>query len=180
MLLDPLEEQLDLPAQTVRLVVMVRAGNAKLLERKTSRLPVSGSLNLIRRSGAGKPLCESEAGERDGLVADEAGASVDRMRVSALGLEVSLGADDEEAAGLMKATEPIEVDVSAIHDVDGTGLGHQLIEDIDVVQLAVADEDEGRDIAPQIQERVQLDRRFGRATAGKSQRHRSIVVASST
>jgi hypothetical protein len=49
----------------------------------------------------------------------------------------------------MKATEPIEVGVS-IHDVDGTGLGHQLIEDIDVVQLAVADEDEGRDIAPQI------------------------------
>ena len=69
------------------------------------------------------------------------------------------GADDEEAAGLMKATEPIEVDVSAIHDVDGTGLGHQLIEDIDVVQLAVADEDEGRDIAPQIKERVQLARR---------------------
>lgn len=31
------------------------------------------------------------------------------------------------------------------------------------MQLAVADEDEGRDIAPQIQERVQLDRRFGRA-----------------
>jgi len=31
------------------------------------------------------------------------------------------------------------------------------------VQLAVADEDEGRDIAPQIQERVQFDRRFGRA-----------------
>ena len=39
-------------------LVTVRAGNAKLLERKTSRLPVSGSLNLIRRSGAGKPLCE--------------------------------------------------------------------------------------------------------------------------
>src|ERR1039458_10602381 len=57
----------------------------------------------------------------------------------------------------------IEVDVSAIHDIDGTRLGQQLIEDIDVVQLAVADEDEGRDIAPQIQERVQFDRRFGRA-----------------
>ena len=81
----------------------------------------------------------------------------------------------------MKATEPIEVDVSAIHDVDGTGLGHQLIEDIDVVQLAVADEDEGRDIAPQIQERVQLDRRFGRAEQHpRGARHRSIVVASST
>lgn len=104
-----------------------------------------------------------EAGERDGLFADEAGASVDHMRVPALGLEVGLGADDGEAAGLVKAAEPIEVDVSAIHDVDGTGLGQQLIEDIDVVQLAVADEDEGRDIAPQIQERVQLDRRFGRA-----------------
>lgn len=43
----------------------------------------------------GKAIERVEAGERDGLVADEAGPSVDHMRVSALGLEVCLGADDK-------------------------------------------------------------------------------------
>src|SRR6202035_681061 len=150
MLLDPLEEQLDLPAQTVELGDG-EGGQREVVGEKDQSLAGLGILEPDTSQRRGEALVRVEAGERDGLVADEAGASVDRMR------------DDEEAAGLMKATEPIEVDVSAIHDVDGTGLGHQLIEDIDVVQLAVADEDEGRDIAPQIQERVQLDRRFGRA-----------------
>src|SRR6266851_2149777 len=56
----------------------------------------------------GEALVRVEAGEGDGLVADEAGASVNGMRVAALGLEVGLGADDEEAAGLVKVAEPIE------------------------------------------------------------------------
>jgi hypothetical protein len=162
MLLDPLEEQLDLPAQTVELGDG-EGGQCEVVGEKDQSLAGLGILEPDTSQRRGEALVRVEPGERDGLVADEASASVDRMRVSALGLEISLGADDEEAAGLMKATEPIEVDVSAIHDVDGTGLGHQLIEDIDVVQLAVADKDEGWDIAPQIQERVQLDRRFGRA-----------------
>ena len=162
MLLDPFEEQLDLPAQTVELGDG-KGGQREVVGEKDQSLAGLGILEPDTSQRRGEALVRVEAGERDGLVADETGASVDRMRVSALGLEVSLSPDDEEAAGLMKATEPIEVDVSAIHDVDGTGLGHQLIEDIDVVQLAVADEDEGWDIAPQIQERMQLDRRFGRA-----------------
>src|SRR6266581_3870382 len=162
MLLDPFEEQLDLPAQTVELGDG-KGGQREVVGEKDQSLAGLGILEPDTSQRRGEALVRVEAGERDGLVAAETGASVDRMRVSALGLEVSLSPDDEEAAGLMKATEPIEVDVSAIHDVDGTGLGHQLIEDIDVVQLAGADEDEGWDIAPQIQERVQLDRRFGRA-----------------
>ena len=72
----------------------------------------------------GDALVRVEAGERDGLVADEAGALVDRMRIPALRPKVGLGADDEEAAGLVKAAEPVEIDVAAIHDVDGAGLGH--------------------------------------------------------
>jgi len=38
-----------------------------------------------------------------------------------------------------------------------------LIEDVDLVQFAVADVDENRDIAAQIEQRVQLDRRLGAA-----------------
>src|SRR5665213_3502583 len=138
MLLDPLEEQLDLPAQTVELGDG-EGGQREVVGEKDQPLAGLGVLEPDTSQRRGEAFLRVEAGERDGLVADEAGASVDRMRVPALGLEVGLGADDEEAAGLVKAGEPIEVDVSTIHDVDGTRLGHQLIENIDVVKLAVAE-----------------------------------------
>ncbi len=47
------------------------------------------------------------------------------MRITTLGFEVGFGARHKEAAGLVKAMEPFEVDVAAIHDVEGTGLGYQ-------------------------------------------------------
>ena len=103
MLLDPLEEQLDLPAQTVELGDG-EGGQREVVGEKDQSLAGLGILEPDTSQRRGEALVRVEAGERDGLVADEAGASVDRMRVSALGLEVSLGADDEEAAGLMKAT----------------------------------------------------------------------------
>ena len=49
------------------------------------------------------------------------------------------------------------------HHVDGAGFGHELIQDVDVVHLAVTDEDEGRDIAAQIEQRMQLHGSLGRA-----------------
>ena len=51
MLLDPLEEQFDLPAATVELVIVI-AGSAKLLVKNTSVLP-SSVLNRMRRSASG-------------------------------------------------------------------------------------------------------------------------------
>ena len=103
---------------------MVRAGNAKLLVRKTKSLAGLGIAESDPSQRLGVALVRVEPGERDGLVADEAGASVDRMRVSALGLEVRLGAHDEEAP-VCEDVQPIEVDVAAIHDVEGAGLGQQ-------------------------------------------------------
>src|SRR5207253_3494975 len=125
-------------------------GQSEVVEEKDQSLAGLGILepDTQRR---GEAFVRVEAGEGDGLVADEAGASVNGMRVPALGLEVGLGADDEEAAGLVKVAEPIEIDVSTIHDEDGTGPGHQPIEDIDVVLLASVADDEGMDMAPEIQ-----------------------------
>ena len=54
-----------------------------------------------------------------------------------------------------------EVEIAAVHDVDGAGLWCQHIEDVGVVGLAVVDVHQERDIAAQIQHRVQFDRRLG-------------------
>src|ERR1700680_3446128 len=67
---------------------MVRASRAKLLVRNTRRLPVCGSLNLIRRSGRLKALTRIIAGQDDGLVADQAGCALKRTRVAAARLQV--------------------------------------------------------------------------------------------
>ena len=57
--------------------------------------------------------------------------------------------------------QALEIDIAAIHDVDRTRLGHEKVERVDVVQLAVRDVDEARDAAAQVQERVQLHGRLG-------------------
>ena len=82
------------------------------------------------------------------LVADHAGRAIGRRRVDAACIHVRLGTRDEEGAGLMQRVQPREVDVAAIHDVEGTGLGKQQIEHVDVVQLAVGDVDEASGCCP--------------------------------
>ena len=85
------------------------------------------------------------------------------MRVAPLGLEIGLGARHEEAAGLVEAVQACKVEIAAIHDVERARLGKQMIEDVDVVPLPVADMDERGDIATEIQQRMQLDGCLGRA-----------------
>ena len=73
----------------------------------------------------------------DGLIADQPGAAVDAMRVSPVGLGSGRGAGDEEAAGLVDAGQPRKIEDAPIHDVERAGLGHQLIEDVDLVHRSV-------------------------------------------
>src|SRR5215472_4145347 len=122
-----------------------------------------------------------EASKDDTLVTDQPRRTIDRMRVAALDLEVGLATGYEETAGFVKAIEALEVEETTIHDVEGAGLGQQLIEDVDLVHLAITDVNEGGDVAAQIEQRMQLDGCVGRANTahGNTDRHRSIVVVSS-
>ena len=104
-----------------------------------------------------------KAREQHGLIADQSGGAIDRMRIPPLDCEIRLAAGHEEAAGLVNAVEAFDVEEAPIHDVERTEFRQQLIEDIALVHRAVADRDEGRDVAAQIEPWVPLDRRFGRA-----------------
>ena len=138
-------------------------------------MPVVGSLNRTRRSGVSKSCLRVKAGEHDGLIADQSGAAIDGMGITALGFEIGLGAGHKEAFRLVQSIEPIEVDVASVHDVESAGLGQQQVQDVDVVQFAVADVEERRDIAAQVQQRVQLDGRLGRAKR-RPGKHRQTQV----
>src|SRR5260221_5190322 len=104
-----------------------------------------------------------EASKDDTLVADQPGFAIDRMRVAPFDLEVRLATSHEEAAGLVEAKEALEIEEATIHDVEGAGLGQQLVEDVDLVHLAITNVNKGGDVAAQIEQRMQLDGCLGRA-----------------
>jgi len=84
------------------------------------------------------------------------GGFVDGPRVEAPELEVAFGSGDEEGRCLMDGIKATEIQISTIDDVKGSWFEAQLIEDVDVVNLAVSDNDEGRDTSPQIQKGMQF------------------------
>src|SRR5258706_16001593 len=98
-----------------------------------------------------------EAGKDDTLVADHPGFAIDRMRAALLVLEVRLATGHEQAASLVEAIEALEEEEATIHDVESAGLGQQLVEDVDLVHLAITNVNKGGDVAPQIEQRIQLD-----------------------
>lgn len=65
----------------------------------------------------------------------------------------------------MRRVQTHKVHVAAIHHIERAGLEAQHVQHVHIVQLAVADVDEGRNGATQVQQRVQLDGRFGGVVA---------------
>src|SRR5258708_32939635 len=65
----------------------------------------------------------------------------------------------KNGSGEMQHMEAGEIDIAPIHDVDCAGLREQHVERVNVVQLAIRNVDEARDITAQVQQRVHLDRR---------------------
>src|SRR5690606_295802 len=56
---------------------------------------------------------------------------------------------------------PLEVQIAAIHDIEGTWFWQEYVEHIDVVQLAIGDVNKRRDSATQIEQCMQFDGGFG-------------------
>ena len=56
--------------------------------------------------------------------------------------------------------EPGEVDIAPVHDVKAASFEGDPVENADVVELAVGNVDEGRNVAPQAEQRMELDRAF--------------------
>src|SRR6266446_2754900 len=96
-------------------------------------------------------LATVEAVQRYGLVADNTGGSVGRARVDAPCIYVPFGAGDKEASGLMQTKQPFEVEVAAVHDIEGAWLESQDIQDVDIVEFPVADVNEARDGTAQVE-----------------------------
>ena len=97
----------------------------------------------------------------DRLIADYARGPVRCTGIHAPGIHAALGARDEESTGLMQLVPTVEIDLAAIHHIEGAGLDGEQIEDVDIVHLAVADVHKFGNRAPQIEQRMHLHRCLG-------------------
>ena len=160
MLFDPFEKQLDLPTTAIKVGNALRR-QVQIVGQKDQRFAL-GIFDLDASDYRWKMLLRIKAGKRTQLVADDAGRAVCRQGVSSIEAQIRLGPRYKETPCLVQAMQSREVEIAAIHDVERPGLGNNLVENVHIVQFAIADVDEAGNVAAQVEQRMQLDRRFGR------------------
>jgi len=156
MLFDPFEEQFDLPAVTIQLGDGQRRHGEVVGQEDqgfaSDRIAVADASQRVGIIALGL-----QAGQHDGLVETQAGGFIHGPGVTAGAAEVLLGTGDEESAALMNPMPAGEVEIAAIHDVKRTGFPDELVEDIDVMDTASRDNDDGGKIALEGQQGVKFD-----------------------
>ena len=156
MLLDPFEEEFDLPAAAIELGDGQR-WHGEVVGQEDQRLAGFGITIADAPQRGGIIMLGLETGHHDGLVETQAGGFIHRPGVRAGAAEILLGASDEESTTLMDAMPAGEVEVAAIHDVKRAGLPDQLVEDVDVMHTASGDNDDGGKVALEGQQGVEFD-----------------------
>jgi hypothetical protein len=165
MLLDPFEEQFDLPAAPIQL----RDGqcwHGEVVGQEDQRLAGFGIAIADATQRDGIIVLGLQAGQHDGLVEAQAGGFIHGPGVTAGATKVLFGPGDEESAALMNPMPAGEVQVAAIHDVKRTGFPDELVEDVDIMDTASGDNDDGGKVALQGQQRVEFNGGLGTAEGG--------------
>src|SRR3989304_6243780 len=75
----------------------------------------------------------------------------------------------------MNGIEAIEVQIPTVDDIEGSGFEDQLIEDFDVVDLAMGDNNEAGDTSPEIQESMQFHGAFVSSELGPREKRETEI-----
>ena len=124
MLLDPFEEQFDLPAAFSERADG-RGRQPELVGQEHQRSPRFGVPQADAPQVFGVMLAGVVTIQGDGLIAEDTGRTVCRGRIDPMGIHVRFGAGDEAGSGQMQHMEPGEIDIAPIHDVDRARLREQ-------------------------------------------------------
>jgi hypothetical protein len=90
-------------------------------------------------------------------------------------LHVNFCAGGEESSGLMQRMKPCEIDVAAIHHVNGAGLRRDQIQRERIAHFAVGNMDKAWDWAAQIKQRVHFDGCFRRTKLGPRKQRQTQI-----
>ena len=158
-LLDPFEEQFDLPALSIQVRYQLRFECEVVGQERDAFATVVLDDHASQCGGivlAGIENCQYAC-----LIAHDVGVgSVHGVGVAPLEVGIGLGTGDEESVGLMNDKQSLEIQVPAIEQVVRARLDVQQVQGVDLVSLAVADVNECRDGAAQVQKGVQFDSRL--------------------
>ena len=135
MLFDPFEEQFDLPPAAIQ----VGDGGGRQGKVVGEKHQFFAGVCIVIADAAqcvGIALCGALSGQHAGLVATQPGGLVHRMGIAAMELEIGFGPDNEAGRGQREPAQSLEVEVGAVHDIEGAGFRQQGIERLDVVQCA--------------------------------------------
>ena len=174
MLLDPLEEEFDLPTGSIELGDG-QGRHGEVVGQEDQRLARFWITIADTAQGDGIIVLGVKAGEHHGLVETQAGGFIHGPGVTAGAAEVLLGAGDEEGAALMNAMPAGEVEVAAIHDVERSGIPDQLVEDVDVMHTACGDNDDRGKVALEREQGVEFDGGFVTAERGPREQRKTQV-----
>ena len=159
MLLDPPEEELDLPALLVQQGDAFR-GKGKIVGEEDQVLPGFRVDKPDATQFVGVTLRRVDPREDDGLVGPYPGRFVDGCGIQPAIAKILLRPDDEEGRAVRESMKPFEVQIPPVHHVVRSRLGDQFVQDVDVVPLPVGDLDERGDVPPKIQQGVEFDGRL--------------------
>ena len=164
-LLDPFEEQLDLPA------TFVQSGNGqgrqgRVVGQEDQRFLGFGIFEPDTAQVLGVVLGNIVSVQRNGLIADDAACPVHFGRVHAPGVHIAFGSGHKEGTCLVHLEQARKVQIAPVHDVERAGLQNQDVQHIDLVHLAIADVDECWNGASQVQQGMELDGSLGFAKRG--------------
>jgi hypothetical protein len=155
-LLDPFEEQFHLPAALVKFGDRQRVQD-KVVGDKDQAFSRFG-IDILDASEESRILAgRFGSRENDTLIAAQSGVLVDGSFGSTAALEVFLRAGDEEGHVGLKDIEAGEIDVASVHNVERAGFDRKVVEGFDIVHFPAGNMDKTRDVAAQVDERMQLD-----------------------
>jgi hypothetical protein len=164
-LLDPLEEELDLPAGFVDL----RDHDGVDLEVVGDEDQAFSGFRIQKAYSAQIATVEAfgfRSVEANRLIGSQSGGLVYRARFANVVAHVDLRPGNEERQSCMNPIEPSEIDVSAIHYIEGSSFEDYPIQGVDVVDLSLGDRHECRDRSVQIDHGVELDGGFPLSKSG--------------
>jgi len=164
-LLDPFEEQFDLPAALVK-VRDAQGRKFEMVGQEDQILPGFGVEEVDAPQLGGVAKFAFGTFEADALVATKPRFFVHRTGLADVVGQVAFGTRYEECPGLTNEIESAEIDVSTIHDVDALWLESELVEHVHIVDASVCNADEYGDRASQVHQRVQLDSGLGLSEIG--------------
>src|SRR6266536_260130 len=97
------------------------------------------------------------------------------MGVAPLEQHVRLGTYHEEGRTQRQHEQPLEINVAAIHNIEGFGFRHDLVQHVDVMHLVIGNANKSWNIAAQVQQGVHLDGSFASPEPGPRRQRKTQI-----